>query len=1147
MNRSLFKLLTVLVLCALLGGYVTCADEKQGVIYINSDPVGADIFLKSASSSVDGLSSSADGLSVEDLIGITPLQFSVEPGVYKIVLQKYGYISWWTDEPITVGTENILDLGTIVLTPQEAVYGALHIETDPADATIELTYVRERPHDPAGIVNPEIPEIESKVYGRTPLSLESLPPGDYYYTIEKEGYEKVTEHPINVKEGRVSEVSVALTQIPTTEPVRFNSLPVGAEIYIIPKDYPGLDLETLDADAIKAEANYVGYIGYTPTTFEMPEGEWRYLMLKDSYYKEFGDFFVIVGTPVPDINRQLAPLPQSIEVYFESELDGVTAHYVTSHYGGEEEETNTALVPGWVQLPAEDITAVTFTKDFHEPLTINVDTTLFKGRPSKWGTPIALVQSVYTITSQADEHSTIDPLGPEPVLAGGCAPMYTITADSPDYQIKVPDGIKLSDKLSDTPIPNMVIEPYTDKKVLNENGCTNDSDIRVTVDNMVLSVESEQKEYTIGVSVGAGGTVKVGGDTDFVPALSGDFVSVLSGDDSPEFFFTPNEGYVLEMVLMDGREQRLKAENGPYVFEKVRANYKIEAEFRQTHITITPMGDTTQGSMSQTEVYSIPYGGCTKLHELIPAEGYDGRFDVYSTHTGSPFVETEAINPHQFQACGIKEDLTVEARFSPFFFNVNAVVNGNGSISPSGEILKEYMSIQEFELIPDPDNSLLKVLDNGVDVGTTSPYVLSNIAEDHTIEAVFTGADDYLMISPQSNAGGTIDPSEPQFVQRGEDVSFTITADECYTIGSIVINEIEERAAQSPRTIPFENVQVSQDMTVRFDRKEYTIDVTQSPGGMIEPAGLVSVPCEDSVNFTITADAGNAVQSLIVDDIEIAGEPTHLFVSVTEDHTLSARFIGPPEPDFLPDLMRAPPNYPVKFHDFTKNSPNDVLWDFGDGEVSREREPTHYYSSTGIYTVRLTAFNAASKTGVSITKDITITTDPIAKFSVEPEIGMTPPGFTVNMTNLSLNAETKDKVTFAWDFGDGKGSSIGRNPSYTYTAPGVYKVGLKVEKPYIAADYYYQTITILQEPVADFSAHPVSGLAPLAVQFEDKSQGFPTSWFWTFGDNTGSYDVSPKHIYAEPGSYTVTLSIESDEGSDTKIMEDLITVMEILP
>ena len=45
----------------------------------------------------------------------------------------------------------------------------------------------------------------------------------------------------------------------------------------------------------------------------------------------------------------------------------------------------------------------------------------------------------------------------------------------------------------------------------------------------------------------------------------------------------------------------------------------------------------------------------------------------------------------------------------------------------------------------------------------------------------------------------------------------------------------------------------------------------------------------------------------------------------------------------------------VHFTDLTSMNPTTWLWDFGDGETSTEQNPTHDYTSTGLFTVKLTA------------------------------------------------------------------------------------------------------------------------------------------------------------------------------------------------
>ncbi len=89
----------------------------------------------------------------------------------------------------------------------------------------------------------------------------------------------------------------------------------------------------------------------------------------------------------------------------------------------------------------------------------------------------------------------------------------------------------------------------------------------------------------------------------------------------------------------------------------------------------------------------------------------------------------------------------------------------------------------------------------------------------------------------------------------------------------------------------------------------------------------------------------------------------------------------------------------------------------------------------------------------------------------------------------------------------------------------------------------------LFEPEIDgeFSADPINGASPLIVQFSDLSTGDVRRWSWSFGDGEISTFPSPAHTYANPGTYTVRLRVEScslfgDCVDDTEIKTDLITV-----
>ena len=79
-------------------------------------------------------------------------------------------------------------------------------------------------------------------------------------------------------------------------------------------------------------------------------------------------------------------------------------------------------------------------------------------------------------------------------------------------------------------------------------------------------------------------------------------------------------------------------------------------------------------------------------------------------------------------------------------------------------------------------------------------------------------------------------------------------------------------------------------------------------------------------------------------------------------------------------------------------------------------------------------------------------------------------------------------------------------------------------------------------PAANFSAHPLTGAAPLSVNFSNLTAGAAGSFAWTFGDGTFSSEAHPVKTYANAGLYTVSLTAFSPGGTNVVVLTDLITV-----
>lgn len=80
-------------------------------------------------------------------------------------------------------------------------------------------------------------------------------------------------------------------------------------------------------------------------------------------------------------------------------------------------------------------------------------------------------------------------------------------------------------------------------------------------------------------------------------------------------------------------------------------------------------------------------------------------------------------------------------------------------------------------------------------------------------------------------------------------------------------------------------------------------------------------------------------------------------------------------------------------------------------------------------------------------------------------------------------------------------------------------------------------------PVADFEASYTSITKGGTIDFTDLSTNDPTSWSWDFGDGGSSTSQNPSHTYSSVGTYTVSLTVTNEHGSDTETKEDYIIIV----
>jgi hypothetical protein len=79
--------------------------------------------------------------------------------------------------------------------------------------------------------------------------------------------------------------------------------------------------------------------------------------------------------------------------------------------------------------------------------------------------------------------------------------------------------------------------------------------------------------------------------------------------------------------------------------------------------------------------------------------------------------------------------------------------------------------------------------------------------------------------------------------------------------------------------------------------------------------------------------------------------------------------------------------------------------------------------------------------------------------------------------------------------------------------------------------------------LAEFSATPLVGTAPLLVRFSDSSANSPIAWSWLFGDGGTENEQNPSHLYTAPGTYAVSLTAVGAGGFEEVTKPAYITVL----
>ena len=299
----------------------------------------------------------------------------------------------------------------------------------------------------------------------------------------------------------------------------------------------------------------------------------------------------------------------------------------------------------------------------------------------------------YTITASATNGAVISPNGVTTVASGG-SQAYTISAITGYhvYDIQV-DGSSVGTS-----------SPYTFSNVSA---------------NHTIQATGAINTYTLTASAGANGSISPSG------------VTTVNYGASQTFTFTPNSGYHVSAVTVDGSGVGTPSS---YAFTNVTANHTIAVTFAADAVTYTVTASANTGGSVTPGGATVWGAGTSPVYTIVPEDGYnldDVKVDGVSVGAVTTYTFTSIAAPH-----------TIAATFSVALtsYTITATTANGASVNPAGATLVGS-GMSKTYTISTPAGTSPAVYVDGTYAGQLTTYTFSSVSTNHTlfVTAVSTG------------------------------------------------------------------------------------------------------------------------------------------------------------------------------------------------------------------------------------------------------------------------------------------------------------------------------------------------------------------------------------------------------------------------
>ena len=438
------------------------------------------------------------------------------------------------------------------------------------------------------------------------------------------------------------------------------------------------------------------------------------------------------------------------------------------------------------------------------------------------------------------------------------------------YYVGVNDDINLKFQALQGYHINSII---LDGVILEDENLTDAIENGINIENIAenhsIYVEFVKNSYTITLIQTEGGTISRDKD-------------IYYYGDSAVITITPNDNYFVKSILVNNREySQLDLEK--YTIESVDKNYTISAIFEYIENVSFTVNYYIQNL--NADDYTL-YDSETKITNY-----------TFDHMTNAEAIEITGFTPQDFaqKELAIDGSTVIDIFYTRNSYTLtlhtsegteNLIGSGNyqyySPIIISADITYGY----SWQCWTDADGNVFNLSQECSFFMPANDLTLIATA----IKASFT-------INASSSQNGTISNDGEKIVQRGDNITYYITANEGYTVTQILIDgklitgsEFEEILENGYYT--FENITEDHDIQVLFAKLTYAITVTQNANGQIEYYSDIYEYGQNGT-FVIKANTGYIIKYLIIDGQKIdvnKQETQYTFKNITQNHSISAEY-----------------------------------------------------------------------------------------------------------------------------------------------------------------------------------------------------------------------------------------------------------------